>query len=158
MVSLKNLFLLLKRIPMRPFYRYTAVFFKYAFIAWLVIILTVSSIPNLNTPHLRLGRSVLRLDYLFHTTQYTILALLFILWKGRNGYRFSTGMIFLTLLAGILLAVLDETHQLFIPGRSFNPIDMVSNGMGVILGLGIGITYLNVKHKNGTPASSDRIE
>lgn len=40
-----------------------------------------------------------------------------------------------TLLIGIAYAIFDEVHQLFIPGRSGNVIDMMIDTLGIVAGL-----------------------
>ena len=40
-----------------------------------------------------------------------------------------------TLLIGIAYAIFDEVHQLFIPGRSGNVVDMMIDTFGVVMGL-----------------------
>jgi len=41
----------------------------------------------------------------------------------------------LTLIGSLLIATLDEYHQLWIPGRTFNPMDMYANFAGIITGV-----------------------
>lgn len=42
---------------------------------------------------------------------------------------------YLTLLSGALLGALDEFHQYFVPGRSTEILDWVSDVLGVLVGL-----------------------
>ena len=136
---------------MKSIRNHTPAFFKYAFVTWLIIILFVSSIPNISTPHLRLGQSVFRLDYLFHITQYFILLFLYVLWRGRNNQKLSVRMFVFTLFLGFALAAIDETHQLIIPGRTFNPMDMASNFVGVFTGSLIGWWFFQDKSDSLEP-------
>ena len=146
--SLKSLLLCLQIKSVKSIRNHTPAFFKYAFVTWLIIILFVSSIPNLSTPHIRLGHSVFRLDYLFHITQYFILLFLYVLWRGRNSHKLSIRMFVFTLLIGFSVAAIDETHQLIIPGRTFNPMDMASNFVGVFTGLLVGWWFFQDKRDN----------
>ena len=40
-------------------------------------------------------------------------------------------------LFGVLYAFSDELHQLFVPGRSCDPLDFLADSIGVALGIGI---------------------
>jgi hypothetical protein len=39
-------------------------------------------------------------------------------------------------IIGLLYALSDEVHQLFVPGRTFDPMDLLADGLGVLIGLG----------------------
>ena len=41
----------------------------------------------------------------------------------------------IVLFLGVTYGVLDEIHQLYVPGRSCDPWDMVADGVGILLGL-----------------------
>ncbi len=112
-----------------------AVVFKYLFWTWLILILTVSSIPDLPGLELTTKDMLFRLDYLIHWIEYFFLLTFFLLWKGGKGYRISKPFVMLTLIGSLLIATLDEYHQLWIPGRTFNPMDMYANFAGIITGV-----------------------
>ena len=57
-------------------------------------------------------------------------------------------MFVFTLLIGFSVAAIDETHQLIIPGRTFNPMDMASNFVGVFTGLLVGWWFFQDKRDN----------
>lgn len=50
-----------------------------------------------------------------------------------------------TLVSGISYGVLDELHQLLVPGRTCNVSDMILDAMGVIMGC--TVVYLFVKYR-----------
>lgn len=105
---------------------------KYFLVAWIIIILTMSSIPSLPTLKIQTQKSVIRLDYLIHFCEYGSLAFLAFLTFADSRFRMSL-MKYLTITAGLILfAVLDEFHQKLIPGRSFNVIDIYSNIIGIV--------------------------
>lgn len=59
------------------------------------------------------------------------------------GFGFSVRVKSVLILAsGILLGFLDELHQYFIPGRSFEVLDMVADSIGVLIGL-VAFFYLS---------------
>ncbi|MDX2444862.1 MAG: hypothetical protein QNK30_13780, partial [Bacteroidales bacterium] len=45
-------------------------------------------------------------------------------------------------IAGILLGTADELHQLLIPSRRFNPVDLTYNCLGIISGVVFSNWYL----------------
>ena len=55
----------------------------------------------------------------------------------------SKGIIVFSLLLGLLLGIADELHQIYIPSRRFNPVDMTYNCIGVITGVAFSYWYLN---------------
>ena len=120
---------------MRSFLRKTPSFYKYLFWIWLILMLSVSSYPKLPNPKIELGGTILRVDYIFHWLEYSVLLSLFVFWRTRIRQDFTWQIGWIALILGVSLATFDELHQLFIPGRSFNPIDMLYNYLGVITGL-----------------------
>jgi VanZ family protein len=108
---------------------------KYIFVLWMLLILTVSSLPSLPTPKIDTGKIEIRLDYLFHFLEYGALAFFAFLTNSRDDFyvRFRTYLIITICL--VIFSVLDEYHQKLIPGRSFNPKDIMSNISGVLAGL-----------------------
>jgi len=106
--------------------------FKYLFWCWLILLLIASSIPNIPVPDKKII-GPLQSDYFIHFFEYFVLALLFVLWKKTTTYKpVSLGIIW---LIGSAIASLDEVHQLWIPERTFNPIDLVFNSIGILSGL-----------------------
>lgn len=57
-------------------------------------------------------------------------------------------MFVFTIFIGFALAAIDETHQLIIPGRTFNLMDMASNFVGVFTGSLIGWWFLQDQSVN----------
>lgn len=106
---------------------------KYLLIAWALTIITLSSIPNIPTLKLHTGRGEIRLDYLFHFTQYGILSFVtFLFFAGKEfEVRFSKALIIMGSL--MLFAIVDEYHQKLIPGRSFSYRDIMSNLSGILV-------------------------
>jgi VanZ family protein len=113
----------------------TDVVFKYLFWTWLILIITISSIPDLPGLELATGDTLFRLDYLIHGIEYCVLVTFFLFWKGGKWYRISNKFVLFTLIGSLLIASLDEYHQLWIPGRTFNPMDMYANFTGLLTGI-----------------------
>jgi VanZ family protein len=108
---------------------------KYIFIAWMIIILTVSSIPKLPAMKIETERGIIRLDYFIHICEYGSLAFLAFLSFADNNFRLNLKK-YAFLTAGLILfSLLDEFHQKLIPGRTFNVKDIYSNLTGIMSGL-----------------------
>ncbi len=107
----------------------------YLLVVWSLLILSFSSIPSLPALKIHTAGSEIRLDYIIHFCEYGILSVLtFLSFAGRE-YRISVRKYLLITLILILFAVLDELHQKFVPGRSFNVIDLLSNISGIFAAL-----------------------
>jgi VanZ family protein len=108
---------------------------KYLLVIWLIAITTVSSIPHLPSPKIDTGKVEIRLDYLVHFCEYGVLIFLSLLSFVQKDFRLSRIRYILITIAVIVFAVADEFHQKLIPGRTFNPNDILSNMSGIITGL-----------------------
>jgi len=130
---------------MKSIFNRSAHFYRNWFWVCLVLILTVSSIPRIPNPTLEFD-SVdfeFRIDYFFHFLQYAILISLFMFWQIQQKRQITIGIIVFALLMGFLLGIADEVHQIFIPSRRFNPVDMTYNCIGVLTGVAFSYWYLN---------------
>jgi len=92
-------------------------------VVWAALIFALSSVPDLNSG---LGGWDLVLRKLAHATEYGILGALL----GR-----ATGRSQVAVAVGVLYAVSDEVHQLFVPGRRGAPLDVLVDAAGVTLGV-----------------------
>lgn len=131
---------------------------KYFLMAWIVIILTLSSIPSLPTLKIVTRGSVIRLDYLMHFCVYGFLAFLAYLTYADAHFNLNfRKYIFIT--AGLVLfALADEFHQKLIPGRSFNVKDIFSNIAGIIAALGFCVLVFRMIRQYRAGDSSLRSE
>jgi VanZ family protein len=108
---------------------------KYFLAVWVIAIVTVSSVPSVPVLKLHIQKADIRLDYLIHFLEYGSLAFLAYLSFAGRDFRVSA-LKYLTLtVCLIIFALADESHQIFIPGRTFNPKDILSNIAGIIGGL-----------------------
>lgn len=113
---------------------------KFLFIAWLLVIITASSIPNLPIPKIKIKTgdshsSNIRLDYFIHFLEYFILSVFFVSWRMNNNSKLKFKKILLYVVLGIGFALLDEIYQKLIPGRTFNIIDCVYDSLGFAAGI-----------------------
>jgi len=111
------------------------------FIFWLLILsfIVVSSIPiggKLNRT-VSLSEFDFRLDYLLHFIAYFIIGIAAALaykpnWK--------------VLLLLIIFAMAEEGHQYWIPNRTFNPMDLMYDMIGLLSGIGL-VYFVKRKQK-----------
>lgn len=130
-----------------PGFLFNKKFLGFLTITWAVIIATISSIPNLPNPEIPNNDWIsFRLDYLFHFVVFFILGAAFVLWQIPGTLKFSTSTLTWIIIIGSAFAIIDEVHQLIIPGRRYNPIDMAFNLTGfwaaVLLSYFYGIRFL----------------
>lgn len=99
-------------------------------LAWAFLIFIVSSIPGTVIPRL-----FSREEILFHFSVYAVLGWLIV----RALKNYYPGLqclrcIYLAALLGLIYAVSDEFHQLFVPYRSASVLDVSVDGIGVVTG------------------------
>jgi len=112
-------------------------------IVWALLIVAVSTIPNLPQPEFTTEKGFsLRLDYFFHFVVYFILGFFVTIWQTTQSAKMSLTKIIIIILTGTLFGFLDEWHQMLIPGRRYNPIDFVYNAFGFTVGLTFTYYYI----------------
>ena len=99
---------------------------KILFFSWLFAITFISLVDYSSVNGMGLSKGF-GTGFWLHAIGYFIAGLLFILAFGKKGQAFL--LIVLTTL--FLLGVLFEIAQLRIPSRSFNPVDIAANGLGL---------------------------
>ena len=119
-------------------------FFKLFFWLWLLFILVISSTPNLPDLKLNIDESTIRIDYAIHFIEYFLLVSFFLIWRIKINLNPTILIILLTLLIGMATGFVDEFHQKIIIGRTYNPIDMLANFLGVIAGVVTITLYLKI--------------
>ena len=100
---------------------------KILFFGWLFAITFSSLVDYSSVNGLGLSKGF-GSGFWLHAAGYFIAALLFILAFGKKGQVY----ILIALTALFLLGVLFEIAQLHIPKRSFNPVDIAANGLGLV--------------------------
>ena len=97
-------------------------------IVWAVLILAVSSIPGLSTPGLGFSMA----DKIVHFAEYFILGYL----TARAISAFNKEPLKIFWMSSAITSgygILDEFHQLLIPGRTAEGLDMIADILGSIL-------------------------
>ena len=74
-----------------------------------------------------------------HFSEYFILGLLLI-----NLFKNNKKKYLYTEVIGIIYAISDEIHQLFVPGRSGKIMDIIIDNTGIIIAIIVIITYKNL--------------
>ena len=95
-------------------------------IIWAILIFIGSSVPGSELPTASNITS-----YIVHFIEYLVLGVLLAL-------SAKAGLIkgaFEVLIIGLLYALSDEIHQLFVPGREFSLLDLLLDALGLYLGL-----------------------
>ena len=110
-------------------------FARYLLFIWIIAIIVASSVPSIPTLKIHTAKIEIRLDYLVHFLEYGSLAFLTFLSFSEKDSRMSYLKYLVLTICLILFAVADESHQVIIPGRSFNPKDIISNLIGIAGGL-----------------------
>ena len=90
---------------------------------WAVVIFVLSSIPGLGTG---LGGWDLVLRKVGHAGEFAVLGVLL---------ARALGSAWLAFVVGVLYAVSDEVHQMFVSGRTGSPLDVAIDTVGVGLGV-----------------------
>jgi VanZ family protein len=99
-------------------------------LAWMGLIFYLSAQPDL--PHPNTGWADLLVSNGAHATVFGVLA---VLWARALGERPRALPIALALT--LLYALSDEFHQAFVPGRHPDPWDLIFDGLGAAVGLGL---------------------
>jgi VanZ family protein len=107
------------------------------FFAWVVLVFVGSSIPRLPGNPFGLPQWS---DKVAHFLEYLVLAFLF--YRGVRGGRRRAGfpVWFVVLATGLVIASIDEYHQLYIPGRDANIWDWTADMAGIVTGALIGMS------------------
>lgn len=106
-----------------------------SFWIWSATILLVSISPGAGVGNAIIGDYKFRLDYPLHTLAFIPLPLLSWIHRGCRRDTFNQSGYRIIVIFCSLLAILAETLQIFVPSRTFNPLDIISNFSGVVLGL-----------------------
>jgi VanZ family protein len=112
-------------------------------LAYALLILIVSSIPDLTPPELGFKFQ----DKLYHFLEYGIFSVLlfFSLLNSPKDFL-RKNVLLISLFIGASFAILDEIHQRFIPGRSADILDFAADFLGVALIQLVFWVYYSKRH------------
>lgn len=100
-------------------------------ILWGLVIITLTSMPKLVPPPLGFKAQ----DKLYHLLVYAVFGFLWMRACVQNRREFRGRFTWRCASCITLFAVLDELHQLFIPGRYADVIDAAADISGALLGI-----------------------
>lgn len=127
---------------------------KKLFWYWLIILLVINVIPlgnDLNTVIHKPSVFKFRLDYLIHFCSFLIFIPLYFIEVRRGGPIFSKKPVLKYIFIVGSSAILFESIQYFLPYRTFNPMDLISNLTGAIIGTIIISFFIpSLKNKHTT--------
>ena len=111
------------------------------FFLLLGTLLTLTYYPNLPDMKVKVNDDWLRLDYVVHLGFYAAIVSSFLVWQAGWRKKISWKLLIPTLLVGLLVGIFTEYTQQSISGRSFNPLDMLYNCVGVVIGAVVMARY-----------------
>ncbi len=126
---------------------------KWLFWGWLIIVLTTNVIPLGNDINKIIHKPVFkfRLDYLIHFCSFLIFIPLYFIDIKQDSPIFSKKSVLKYLLIVGSSAILFECIQYFLPYRTFNPMVLISNLTGAIIGTIIISFFIpSLKNKQAT--------
>ena len=115
--------------------KYLRPFARYLLIAWVAIIIILSSIPNIPTLKIHIAKSDFRLDYFMHFGEYGVLAFMAFLSFAEVEFRINWKRFITVAIGLVVFAILDELHQKLIPGRTCSIRDVASDVTGVVVAI-----------------------
>ena len=101
-------------------------YYRKLLISYGILILSISSIPGDSIPRFVL----LSWDKLIHIIEYSFLGFLSVISIDNK----SKNKIIIACLFCLFFAILDEIWQSFIPGRFSSVLDVIADGIGIIIG------------------------
>jgi len=113
--------------------------YRYYFWGWIFLIILLYLVPGLVLEEVQIRIRQLefeiRFDYLAHFSIFFIWTFIFVVWKWPEivGRRHNSLGLFISL--GFLFSSSIEILHYYIPTRTFNPMDMISNASGFIIGV-----------------------
>ena len=111
-------------------------------LVWLGLMITLSSLP------LR-GLGLEGWDKVAHLGEYLVLSVLVVAGLHAGG----TGRLFLRTLVAVpimaLVAAADELHQMWVPGRSADVLDLTADVAGIVLGAGLVLAFVWWRGRRG---------
>ena len=104
---------------------------------WLIIIVVLTAYPGHPGPE-KFSSSTFRWDYIEHFSFYFIIPIIYYITNRKPPHSKFLKRSLILIISGILFATITEVYQIWIPGRAFNPVDLILNNTGFILGIPAG--------------------
>jgi VanZ family protein len=98
---------------------------------WALVIFALSSIPGKALPPVQLFAGI---DKVAHLAIYAVLGGLAFVAARKTWTLSRPSTVLIATALALLYGVTDEIHQLFVPARSADPLDVAADGLGALLG------------------------
>lgn len=121
--------------------------FRVLAVLYAVLVITVSSLPNIHIPNLGITWS----DKVAHFAQYAVFAFLVAGGWGRRTLNRLLAENWRAMGFLIAFAALDEIHQLWIPRREASFWDWSADTLGILLGFTVGLFLLHWRRRSTSP-------
>ena len=122
-------------------------------LVWSVAIFALSAVPGMSSV-----RFPIRADKLIHGAIYFILCLL--VWRALHHQTRFPNLQKRALLAAYFFTLaygaLDEFHQIFVPGRTPDPMDLLADGTGALLSVLVLVWWLWKEKRVKGPETFDK--
>ncbi len=119
---------------------------KWLFWGWLIVVLVLNVVPMGNeTNRVLSGNKIFlfRLDYVVHSLTFLAFAWIWVFGKIKNVYWYKSYEVLKFCGIVFISAIGFELLQIFIPYRTFNPMDMMANLFGAI----ISMLFILISHR-----------
>lgn len=119
-------------------------FFRVLFSVYIVLIIWVSLNPSSGITRLDINESSYRVDYLLHAIAFLVLPIIAYFSSSDS----KTRKFWWTLITiSVVIAIGTEFLQKFVPDRTFNPLDILSNISGLFIGVILVFLYQKIKNR-----------
>lgn len=112
---------------------------------WIVAMIVTTSVPSDSAPSLLPDLPLV--DKLIHAFEYAGLGFLALRSLRAQGSALSKRTLLRLGVAVVLFAILDELHQIFIPGRDPSVLDFLADIAGLGLGMWVFFRVLHLKFR-----------
>ena len=109
-------------------------------VLWAIIMLTVSSVPYLSTPSIGFDFE----DKFAHSGEYAVFGILLAFGFSRLNWGWKKVLLISVAVAAVF-GILDELHQVLIPGRQADVFDILADMAGAIGAIGIYLAIIRRK-------------
>jgi VanZ family protein len=118
---------------------------KWLFWGWLIVVFVLNVVPlgNELNRDLSAKRFICRLDYVVHSLTFLAFAWIWVLGKIKNVCWYKSYEVLQFCGVVFVSAIGVELLQIFIPYRTFNPMDMMANLFGAI----ISMLFILISHR-----------
>ena len=124
--------------------------FRYIFWTGYFAVLTTAFLPiSIRVDRIKFGPQVfeIRLDHILHFSAYFLICIYYLAGKWKGLTLFDSRSLGKFVAFTLALAVVTEAVQIWVPARTFNVFDLLSNVIGVFLGI-IVINLLKLRRED----------